>query len=419
MSAASPRTSGTRRTAAAIAAAWLAASAAGVVGGPRAAADVPVSPTSTAPSCPTSNPPNELVLAGGTPQSAQLGAAFATPLAVALANTDGCPLSPTPVGTAITFTAPASGASAVFPETGGHAVTVGSDPSGVASTIVVAGTTPGSYTILASSAYGAVSFALADTATGVPAGLAPVGPVDETTPVGKAYPQRLSVRVLDASGAPVAGVAITFSLDSSPLDGPGASFSSGNAQATVTTNSLGLAVSPRLRADDVAGTVTATATLAGTTAGGGATSAGTTSALVTSVDFHLRARAGAPATVTAGVAAASQSTTVERRFPIPLAVTVTDADGNPVPDTPVTFAAPAHGASGSFAPEALVVGGRTTRRRAASVRVIGVHTDRAGIAVAPALRADDRPGGYVVTAAAGHARPAAFALVNTLPGAPA
>jgi hypothetical protein len=417
MSAAGFRGRGTRRAAlAAIAATWLGATAAGVVGGPRAAADVPLSPTSTAPSCPTSNPPNELVLTGGTPQSAQLGAAFATALAVALANTDGCPLSPTPVGTAITFTAPASGASAVFPETGGHAVTVGSDPSGLASTIVIAGTTPGSYTILATSAYGAVSFALADTAAGVPARLAPVGPVDETTPVGKAYPQRLSVRVFDASGAPVGGVAITFSLDSSPPDGPGASFSSGNAQATVTTNSLGLAVSPRLRADHVAGTVTATATLAGTTAGG---SAGATSALVTGVDFQLHARAGAPATVTAGAAAASQSTTVERRFPIPLAVTVTDADGNPVPDTPVTFAAPAHGASGSFAAEALAVGGRTTRRRAASVRVIRVDTNRAGIAVAPALRADDRPGGYVVTAAAGHARPAAFALVNTPPGAPA
>ena len=110
MSAAGPRPGGRRRRAlAAIAAACLGATAAVVVGGSSAAADAGgPSPTPTTSSCPTSNPPNELVLAGGTPQTAQLGAAFATALAVTLANTDGCPLSPSPAGTAITFTAPAS-----------------------------------------------------------------------------------------------------------------------------------------------------------------------------------------------------------------------------------------------------------------------------------------------------------------------
>jgi hypothetical protein len=36
-----------------------------------------------------------------------------------------------------------------------------------------------------------------------------------------------------------------------------------------------------------------------------------------------------------------------------------------------------------------------------------------GVAVAPPLTANRTPGGYVVTASAGSAHPAAFALVNT------
>src|SRR5207244_2527976 len=43
--------------------------------------------------CPTSNPPNELLLVGGSGQQAQLGKQFAENLRVALANTNGCPLT--------------------------------------------------------------------------------------------------------------------------------------------------------------------------------------------------------------------------------------------------------------------------------------------------------------------------------------
>ena len=66
--------------------------------------------TPAARSCPSSNPPNELVLVGGTPQTAQLDTAFANPLQVALANTNGCPVTTAVTGTPVTFTAPASGA---------------------------------------------------------------------------------------------------------------------------------------------------------------------------------------------------------------------------------------------------------------------------------------------------------------------
>jgi len=43
-----------------------------------------------------------------------------------------------------------------------------------------------------------------------------------------------------------------------------------------------------------------------------------------------------------------------------------------------------------------------------------VKTNSRGIAVAPAFVANETGGGYVVTATAGHARAAAFALVNQM-----
>jgi hypothetical protein len=44
--------------------------------------------------------------------------------------------------------------------------------------------------------------------------------------------------------------------------------------------------------------------------------------------------------------------------------------------------------------------------------VASVRANACGIAIAPAYTANAEPGGYVVKASAGHARTAAFALVN-------
>ena len=92
----------------------------GALAGPRAAAD-------TTPSCPISNPPDELTLGGGSPQTALLGTSFGTPLQVVLANSDGCPVT-SAVGTPVSFTAPSSGASGSFATSGTNSVTVGGGP---------------------------------------------------------------------------------------------------------------------------------------------------------------------------------------------------------------------------------------------------------------------------------------------------
>jgi hypothetical protein len=87
---------------------------------------------------------------------------------------------------------------------------------------------------------------------------------------------------------------------------------------------------------------------------------------------------------------------VGTRFPVRLAVTIADKNGNTVAGVAVRFIAPGVGPSGRF-------GGR--------MRAVTVKTDSRGVAVAPAFVANRVPGGYVVRASA-DGRATAFALVN-------
>jgi hypothetical protein len=489
-------------------AAVVATGALAVATSPRAQAQSAPSGQTGGDSCPSSNPPNELVLVGGTPQTAQLETPFANPLTVALANTNGCPLTTSVTATAVTFTAPSSGASATFAASGANTLTVGTDATGAASVqMLTADDTPGTYTLTATCAYGSVSFSLTNTAAGIPATITPLSPAGQRATVNNHYPQPLVARVLDANGNPVVGASVTFSLGSAGGGGggssnaaAGASFDDGTSQATETTNADGLATSPGLRANATSGGFTATASVqhvteparyalenvagkprtiaafgssrrtaavgtsyahrlrasvrdasgrpvagatvtftlgspsatgastggdgAGATFTGGAAQATETTGphgVATSprlaandeagsftatasasgthgiVLFRMHNHAGAPSTVTAGVGV-SQSATADMRFAVPLAVTVSDAHGNHAAGVRVTFAAPTSGASGSFS------GGRT--------KVI-VTTNSSGIAVAPPFTANGETGGYIVTASVAGVRATAFALVNT------
>lgn len=349
---------------------------------PRAAADTPSS------SCPSANAPNELVLGGGTPQTALLDTAFGTPLQVALANSNGCPVTSV-VGTPVTFTAPSSGAGGSFATSGTNTVTVGADLSGNASApTFTANGIAGSYTVTATSADGSVSFSMTNSAAGIAASVTPLSPVTQTATVKSHYAHPLSVRVLDADGNPVSGATVTFTFGTAGAGGSGASagasFADGTAQATATTDSDGIATSPQFIANGTVGRFSATASAAARVA-----------------HFTLSNRAGKPATITAGVAA-TEMTQTGTRFAIALAVTVTDAFGNKVSGVLVTFIAPARGASGSFA----------TRTHARSV---SVRTDGRGIAVAPPFIANTQAGGYIVIARIPHGPRTAFALVNDAP----
>jgi protocatechuate 3,4-dioxygenase beta subunit len=368
--------------------------------------------------CPSSNPPNEMTLVAGTPQTATLGNAFATAFQVALTNSDGCPVTSAAAGVPVTFAAPSSGASGVFSASASNTAVVGADASGaVAAPPFTANTVAGDYAVTAISRYGSVSFSLTNTAAGIPARIVAIPPVSRSASVTSRYRQPLQVEVLDAGGEPIAGATVTFTLTaatagacgSTSSSGAGATFAGGGTTATATTGASGVASSPALTANATAGSFTATAAVAGEEPAGGSgrESPGTSGvAAASAATFSLSNVPGRPAKLTPGVGA-MQSTPAGTRFPIALAVTVTDAQKNPVAGALVTFSAPLAGASGRFALRA------HDHRRARTVRV---ETDACGIAVAPAFTAGDAQGGYVVKASAKHARPAAFALVNEAPG---
>ncbi|MES1248376.1 MAG: Ig-like domain-containing protein, partial [Actinomycetota bacterium] len=422
-------------------------------------------------SCPDSNPPNELVLVAGSLQTAQLGHPFGTTLAVALANTNGCPVNGQLAGASVAFSAPGSGASGTFAGGGTSTITVSTDSSGRAvAPVFTANDTAGQYVVHASSGYGGVDFTLVNSGVGIPVSIAASGGAGQSAQVNGRYAQPLTARVLDGAGNPVQGAEVAFTLSPSAY-GAGGTFLGGGAQTSAVTNASGVATSPLVVANDTPGPFTATASTGGVVqpaafplsntvatvtlaaqervlaaavgstytkrlrvkvldaagnpvvgaavvfaleaahsgAGGvflgGATqttayadgdgiatspavvantSAGTFGASASvagaaATSFALRNTAGQPASLSAG-AAAMQSAHVHSRFPVRLAVTVTDANGNPVPGAVVTFTAPKRGAGGRF------VGGRVAR----------ATTDADGVAVAPALRANGTSGGFVV-----------------------
>jgi protocatechuate 3,4-dioxygenase beta subunit len=394
------------------------------------------SPTETGPSptgtgtsnCPSFNPPNQLTLVAGTPQTAILGTAFATGLQVALSNSDGCAVTSAAAGIPVTFSAPSSGASGVFSTSGSNTVTVGADVSGaVAAPTFTANTAAGGYTVTASSQYGSVSFSLTNTAAGIPARITAIPLKSRSASVTGRYPQPLQVQVLDSGGNPVAGTTVTFTLGSGGSGACGttssasASFTGAGAQAAATTSASGVASSPLFTANSTAGSFTATAAVSGKEPSGGSgkeNSAASSSDAVTPVSFSLSNLAGKPTKLTPGVGS-TQSTPTGTPFPIRLVVTVTDAEKNPVPDAQVTFSAPTRGASGRFAGRSSIGhshGSHHHRPHVSHLHTVKVKANACGIVVAPAFTANHLPGGYIVKASVTHSRPAAFALVNEVPG---
>lgn len=100
-------------------------------------------------------------------------------------------------------------------------------------------------------------------------------------------------------------------------------------------------------------------------------------------------------------ATAIQSTPVNTVFPEQLRVRTLDPDGDVVAGTPVTFAVPTSGVSGSFP------GGATS---------VTVTSDASGIAVAPPLMANENIGSFTATVTAPAASTdATFQLTNTPP----
>jgi hypothetical protein len=321
-----------------------------------------------------SSGPASIAVTTGTPQSATISTAFASPLVVTVKNSGGSGVS----GVTVTFTAPSSGASGTF---AGGANTATTNSSGVAtSTVFTANSTTGSYTVTASVAgvSSPATFALTNTA-GAAASITATSGTPQSATISTTFASPLVVTVKNSGGSGVSGVTVTFTAPSS-----GASGTFAGGANTATTNSSGVATSAVFTANSQAGSFTVTASVAGVS---------------TPATFALTNTAGAAASITA-TGGTPQSATVSTAFGGLLTVTVKDSGGNAVSGAMVSFAPPSSGASGTFA------GGVNT-----------AATNASGVASSAVFTANATAGSYTVSASvAGVSTPASFALSNTAIG---
>jgi uncharacterized repeat protein (TIGR01451 family) len=191
----------------------------------------------------------------------------------------------------------------------------------------------------------------------------------QSAAVSTAFAAPIKALVVDASGNPLVGSTVVFSV---PASGASATLSA----TTAVTNASGIA-SVTVTANGTAGAYLVSAGIMGTAA---------------STTFSL-SNYGAPASVTV-VSGSGQSAMVGAAFGAPLVVVVRDAVSQIVPGATVTFAAPTSGARATLSGTTVV-------------------TDVTGQATITAT-AGQITGGYAVTATAtGVATAASFSLSNT------
>jgi hypothetical protein len=238
------------------------------------------------------NAPNSILLGAqataavsGSPQTAAIRSAFAAPLRVTLTDSANHPQAGVPV----TFSAPATGATAVL-----SGSTVTTDASGAAAVTAVANATTGSYTVTAYLGISSVQFSLTNVVQGSPATLTAT-PLSQIARVSTPFAMPLQALAKDSNGNLMPGVTVDFTV---PSNGPGATLSSDSA----VTNAYGIA-SVTATANSISGSYTATATVEGTAVSGtwsltNNPAAGTSISLSTSSSVSVL---GAPLNLTATV----------------------------------------------------------------------------------------------------------------------
>jgi nitrous oxidase accessory protein NosD len=229
---------------------------------------------------------------------------------------------------------------------------------------------------------GALEFPQGSTAP-APAHLLMISGSGQSAITGTAFGAPLLAEVTDASGNPMAGITVTFTMPGSVASG---NFG-GSLTASATTGSTGMATSPGITADGSAGTYTANAS----------------SGALVPVGYSLTNTAPAPVAPPApiasrlvGVSGGGQTTRVNSVFSAPLVARVTDASGHGVAGVAVTFAVPGSGASGTF-------GGALTA---------STITDANGLATSPLITANGIAGTFTAGALSGQLSTATFSLTN-------
>jgi protocatechuate 3,4-dioxygenase beta subunit len=271
--------------------------------GASAHADLIITFTATA----TAGAAGSIAINGGNGQTAIAGSAVAIAPSVKVTDGSGNPVS----GTTVNFLIGNGGGSV----TGGSAITNASGIATVGSWILgdIAGTN--TVTAAAVGLSGAVTF----TATGVAGPAASIAIANsasnnQSAPAGTAVAIAPSVKVVDAKGNPVQGVAVSFAVASG-----GGSITGGNA----TTDASGIAQVGSWTLGSAGGSNSLTAT-SGSLAG-------------SPVTFNATGTTGAAALITIN-AGNNQFATAGTVVAVPPSVKVTDANGNAVAGAGVTFA---------------------------------------------------------------------------------
>jgi adhesin/invasin len=267
-----------------------------------------------------------------TSQSAPAGTAVAAPPSVKVTDAGGNPVS----GVAVTFTVTAGGGASVP----ASPAVINTNTSGVATlTSWTLGPTAGSNNnTLTASVSGLIGSPVTFTASasaGAATAIAANSATSQSGTVGTPVSAPPSVRVTDAGGNPVSGVAVTFTLTG------GGGSTTPASPAVVSTNASGVATLTSWTLGPTAGTNNNTLT---------ASASGLTGSPVT---FTASATVGAARTI-AAASATSQSATVGTAVSAPPSVRVTDAGGNPVSGVAVTFAVTGGGGTSVPASPAVV-----------------------------------------------------------------
>lgn len=228
----------------------------------------------------------------GDNQTARFGTTLGTPLAVTARDLSGAAVP----GVVVTFT-PAAGSGSVAP------TTVTTDATGVARTLWTLGAAPGPMRLTASAPTAAQTIEFRATASGDL--LTVASGQNQAAAAGALLPAPVVMQVRRADGTAVSGVELTFS----PSDG---------------------SVSPATATTDAAGRAQTAWTL-GTAAGPQALTVSAASTLPATIT--ATARAAASLTITGS----GQTARFGAALTNPIAATLLDLDGNPVPSATITF----------------------------------------------------------------------------------
>jgi Lectin C-type domain len=341
----------------------------------------------------TFSPPTIAVSAGNN-QSANVAAAFGTPLSVLVSNSGGTPIS----GATVLFAAPGSGASATV------TASATTNASGIASTTATANATAGGYNVTATIGGTTVATTFALRNLGAPSSIAVVSGGSQSAVVQGAFAAPLVAVVRDSTSFALPNVTVTFAAPSSA----GASAALG--ATSVTTNASGQA-SVTATANTVAGTYAVAASAPG---------------VGSAASFALANLAGVAAHI-ALTGGATQTTVVGAPFGAPIVASVTDTFGNPVSGATVTFAAPGSGASAALATpmpstsaqglaQTTVIANTVAGNYSVSASIAAgasATTMLANTAGAPALVMLTSGSGQIALAGAAFASPLGVAVVDT------